>query len=196
MPHSTEDQQTASELIRRLVTEYGAKHWKRYAIAFVLMGIGAGATALTAYLMGTIINKAYVDRNFHAIVAIGLFVIVIFATRGAVTYGQSVILSRIGNSIIAENQRKLFDRLMHQNLGFFAKRHSSEFLHRMSTGANAATSVLNLLITSVGRDLLSLIGLVIVMVIQDPFMSLFAFVIAPPALIVVRKLVKRVRNVA
>jgi ATP-binding cassette subfamily B protein len=197
MPQSNvPDQQTASELIRRLVTEYGAKHWKKYAIAFVLMAIAAGGTALTAYLMGTIVNKAYVDRNFHAIVVIGIVTMVIFATRGAATYGQAVILSRIGNSIIAENQRKLFDRLMNQNLGFFGQRHSSEFLHRLSTGANAATGVLNLLITSVGRDLLSLIGLVAVMVIQDPLMSLFAFVIAPPALLVVRKLVKRIRNVA
>lgn len=196
MPQSKLDQQTAYELIRRLVTEYGAKHWKRYAIAFVLMAIGAGATALTAYLMGTIVNKAYVDRSFPAIVTIGVITIVIFSARGAATYGQAVILSRIGNNIIAENQRKLFDRLMNQNLGFFAQRHSSEFLHRLSTGANAATGVLNMLITAVGRDLLSLIGLVTVMVIQDPVMSLFAFVIAPPALLVVRKLVKRIRNVA
>lgn len=196
MSQSKLDQQTAYLLIRRLVVEYGAKHWKRYAFAFALMAVAAGGTAMTAYLMGTIVNKAYVDRSFPAIVAIGLFVIVIFATRGAATYGQAVILSRIGNSIIAENQRKLFDRLMNQSLGFFAARHSSEFLHRLSTGANAATGVLNMLITAVGRDLLSLIGLVTVMVIQDPFMSLFAFVIAPPALWMVRKLVKRIRNVA
>ncbi len=196
MPQSKLDQQTAYELIHRLVTEYGAKHWKRYAVAFALMAVAAGGTAATAYLMGTIVNKAYVDRSFHAIVVIGIITIVIFSTRGLATYGQAVILSRIGNSIIAENQRKLFDRLMNQNLGFFAQRHSSEFLHRLSTGANAATGVLNMLITAVGRDLLSLIGLVTVMVIQDPVMSLFAFVIAPPALWMVRKLVKRVRNVA
>src|SRR5690606_36380242 len=134
MPQSKLDQQTAYELIRRLVTEYGAKYWKRYAIAFALMAIGAGATALTAYLMGTIVNKAYVDRSFPAIVTIGIITILIFSARGAATYGQAVILSRIGNSIIAENQRKLFDRLMNQNLGFFAERHSSEFLHRLSTG--------------------------------------------------------------
>ena len=96
MPQSKLDQQTAYELIRRLVTEYGAKHWKRYAIAFALMAIGAGATALTAYLMGTIVNKAYVDRSFPAIVTIGIITILICSARGAATYGQAVILSRIG----------------------------------------------------------------------------------------------------
>ena len=190
------DTETAYQLIRRLVVEYGSKHWRQYAVAFVFMAISAGGTALIAYLMGTIVNKAYVDRSFHAIVVIGLFTIVIFCARGAATYFQAVILSRIGNSIIAENQKKLFDRLMQQNLGYFAERHSSEFLHRLSTGANSAAQVLNLLITAVGRDALSLIGLATVMVIQDPVMSLSAAVIAPPAMWMVRKLVRRVRAVA
>lgn len=195
-PYVLADTESSYKLIRRLVLEYGIKHWKRYAVAFVLMAVSAGGTALIAYLMGTIVNKAYVDRSFAAIVVIGLVTIAIFCTRGAATYFQAVILSRIGNSIIAENQRKLFDRLMNQNLGFFAERHSSEFLHRLATGANSATQVLNMLITAVGRDLLSLIGLATVMVIQDPVMSISAAVIAPPALWMVRKLVRRVRAVA
>lgn len=195
-PKAPADSESSYQLIRRLVSDYGAKHWKSYAVAFALMALSAGTTALIAYLMGTIVNKAYVDRSFQAIVIIGLITIVIFCARGLATYFQAVIMSRIGNAIIAENQRKLFDRLMNQNLGFFAERHSSEFLHRLSSGANAATQVLKLLVTSVGRDALSLIGLAAVMVIQDPVMSLSALIIAPPAMWMIRKLVKRIRMVA
>jgi ATP-binding cassette subfamily B protein len=195
-PYVLSDTETSYQLIRRLVAEYGVKHWKSYAAAFVFMAVSAAGTASIAYLMGTIVNKAYVDRSFHAIVVIGLFTIVIFCARGAATYFQAVILSRVGNAIIAENQRKLFDRLMQQNLGFFAERHSSEFLHRLSTGANSAMQVLNLLITAVGRDFLSLIGLAAVMVIQDPVMSISAAIIAPPAMWMIRKLVRRVKAVA
>lgn len=195
-PKAPADSESSYQLIRRLVSDYGAKHWKSYAVAFALMALSAGTTALIAYLMGTIVNKAYVDRSFQAIVIIGLITIVIFCARGLATYFQAVIMSRIGNAIIAENQRKLFDRLMNQNLGFFAERHSSEFLHRLSSGANAATQVLKLLVTSVGRDVLSLIGLAAVMVIQDPVMSLSALIIAPPAMWMIRKLVKRIRMVA
>jgi ATP-binding cassette subfamily B protein len=52
--------------------------------------------------------------------------------------------------------------------------------------------VINLLITSIGRDLLTLIGLVAVMVVKDPLMSFFSFVVAPPAFLVLRKLIRRV----
>ena len=43
---------------------------------------------------------------------------------------------------------------------------------------------------------MSLIGLSIVMVTQDPVMSLAGFVAAPPAIFFLRKLVRRVRNIA
>jgi subfamily B ATP-binding cassette protein MsbA len=90
----------------------------------------------------------------------------------------------------------VFAKLLNEGLGFFSDRHSTEFIMRLSAGAAAATQVLNLLITSVGRDLFSLIGLVIVMVVQDPYMSFFAFVVAPPAFFVLRKLIRRIYSIA
>lgn len=160
------------------------------------MAIGSAATALSTYMLGDVINAAYVDRNFNTILWFSLAVAAIFAIKGAATYGHLVILSRIGNAILANNQRKLFAKLMHENLDFFSSRHSSEFLTRMTMGAAAIAQVLHLLITSVGRDVLTLIGLVTVMVVQDPFLSLIALVVAPPAIFVLSKLVRRVKGLA
>jgi ATP-binding cassette, subfamily B, bacterial MsbA len=183
-------------LVRRLLLDEALRYWPRYAIAFLLMGITAAATALTAYLLGTMTNEAYVNHNFHGIVVIGVIAIGIFAVKGFATYGSAVMLSWIGNSIIAGNQRRLFDKLLQQNIGFFADRHSSEFIARLTTGAAAVSQVISLLITAIGRDLMSLIGLTIVMVMQDPIMALIGFVMAPPAFFVLRKLIRRVRNIA
>ena len=139
-------------------------------------------TALGAYLIGDVINAAYVDKNLTGIIVLALVTAIIFMIKGMATYGQALMLARIGNRIVAINQRRMFDALIQQNVGFFAERHSSEFLARLTTGAAAASQVINLLVTAIGRDLLSLIGLVAVMAIQDPIMSLFSFVVVPPAL--------------
>ena len=186
----------AFALIWRLLTEHGSHHWKRYTLAFLMMGVGAACTALSAYLIGEVINQAYIDRNFQAIAILGVVTVVLFTTKGAATYGQAVVLSRIGNRIVAENQRRMFAKLMHENLSFYANRHTSEFLARLTVGAASATQVLNLLITAIGRDLLSLIGLAAVMFIQDPMMSLVSFVVAPPALLILRTMIRRIRNIA
>jgi ATP-binding cassette subfamily B protein len=90
----------------------------------------------------------------------------------------------------------MFARLLQHNIAFFAERHSSEFIARLTTGAAAASQVLNLIVTSFGRDLLSLIGLATVMAVQDPIMSLFSVIVVPPAMLVLRKLIKRIKTIA
>jgi ATP-binding cassette, subfamily B, bacterial MsbA len=190
------DSYSTYALVRRLLVDEALAYWPRYAVAFLLMGVAAAGMALSAYLLGTMTNEAYVGRNFRGIVVIGLVAIVIFAAKGLATYGATVMLSKIGNRIVANNQRRMFDKLLRQNMDFFADRHSSEFIARLTTGANAVSQVINLLITAIGRDLMSVVGLTIVMVTQDPTMSLFGLVVVPPAFLVLRKLVRRVRGIA
>ena len=192
----TDDPYGAAILIRRLVVEQGAAYWRRYLVAFLLMAVSAGATAGSAWLLGEVINQAYVDKNVRGIAILSLVTIAVFMLKGAATYGHSVILSQISNSIIANNQRRLFSKLMNESVGFFSERHSSEFLARLTAGANSVTQVLSLLINAVGRDVLSLIALVAVMLTQDPYMALLGFLVAPPAMLVLRKLVKRIKGLA
>src|SRR5438132_7516613 len=168
----TDDPYGAAILIRRLIMEQGAAYWRRYLAAFVLMGVSAGATAGSALVLGQVINQAYVDKNIRGIVILSLVTVVLFMLKGAATYGHSVILSKISNAILANNQRRLFAKLMSESIGFFSERHSSEFLARLTSGANSVTHVLHLFINALGRDLLLLISMIGVIVVKDPVRSL------------------------
>lgn len=186
----------ALHVVRRLVAEQGVLHWRKYALAFGFMGMTAAATAVSTYLFGKVINKAYVDQDWSAIVWTTTSIAALLCIRAAGTYFSTVILSRISNAIVAYNQKRLFDRLMEQNVSYLSSQHSSEFLQRLTGGAVAITQVLNLCVTAIGRDLIGLVGLVAVMIWQDPILSVIVIFVAPGALLTIRKLTKRVRDVA
>ena len=182
-------------LIRRLFNEHALPQWKSYAAAFAMMAVVAASTALGAYLIGTVINQTYVDKNLPGVIAVGIIIAVIFIAKGLATYGQMLMMARIGNRIVAANQRRMFQSLIHQNVSFFAERHSAEFLSRLSFGATSASHVLNLIAGAIGRDFLSLVALATVMVVQDPVMSLVGLVVAPPAMLFLRKLIRRMQGI-
>jgi len=192
----TDDPYGAAILIRRLVAEQGLAYWRRYLLAFALMGVAAAATAAATYVLGQVINQAYVDKNVTGIAILSGVTVLLLFTKGIATYGQTVILSKISNAILANNQRRLFAKLMNESIGFFSDRHSSEFLTRLTSGAKSITDVLNLLINAIGRDLLTLIFLVAVMVGQDPWLSLIGLVVVPPAMLFLRKMIKRIKGLA
>jgi ATP-binding cassette, subfamily B, bacterial MsbA len=171
-------------------------HWRLYAGAFALMAIAAACTSVSAYLLGNIINEAYLNKDLNAIVWLGVAIVALFSIKGFASYGQTVMLARVSARIVANNQRAMFDKLLNEGLGFFNARHSTEFLARLAAGANSASAVINLMITAVGRDLFSVIGLGTVMVLKDPVLSLVSVIVMPPALIFIRKLIRRIHAIA
>ena len=190
------DEESSLWVIRRILAENFREYAPRYAISFVFMGLVAATTALTAWIMRDVINEIFVEKSLSGTFYVSAFIITIFTIKGLATYAQTVILSRIGNSIIAKTQNKIYDHILKQDSFFFQQYTSSDLITRISYNAQAVRDVLNMLVTSIGRDLFSLIGLTTVMIIQDPFMSFLAFFIAPPAIIGVTKLVKRARKIA
>src|SRR4051812_50186080 len=66
------DPNSVRSLVRRLLLEQALGQWRRYAAAFTLMAVAAGATALSAYLIGNVINAAYVDKNLPGIIVLAL----------------------------------------------------------------------------------------------------------------------------
>ncbi len=184
----------ARDLIPRLLATDGRQHAWGYARAFVCMAIVAGTTALAAYMMKHVVDRIFVDGNYAMVWILGGSLMGLFALKGLATYGQMVTLAKIGNRIIADYQRKIYNALLEQGVAYFSERHSTDFLNRMNTGANGARAVLDLVVTSIGRDILTLIGLVIVMAVQDPIMMIFGMVTMPPAVYFIRALSRRTRH--
>lgn len=191
-----EDPDGTVQTIKRLLSENIRAYIPRYLLAFVFMGLVAATTAASAWIMKDVINEVFINRDKTMIYVIAGVVIGIFTLKGAATYGQMVVLSRVGNAIVADLQKKLFKRLTEQDQAYFDRMSLPELAIRVNTGAGSARSVIDMLVLSLGRDVLTLIGLVFVMVVQDPLMSVLALVIMPPAVIGVSLLVKRVKTYA
>ena len=185
----------SNALLRRLLLDEGAKHWKGYVFAFAMMGLIALTTSLSAWIIGRIVDKIFVGRNLKAVWEITAAIVAIYTVKGIATYGQQVVLSRVANSIVADIQKRMFDQMLRMKVAYYSRGHSSVFIARQAFIAQSASSVLNLLITTFSRDALTIVGLVIVMVSQDPLLSLLALMFVPLAAVGVRKIGVRVRKI-
>ena len=190
------DRYGTASLLRRLLIEQGARHWRSYLATYVLMGVIAGCTALFTFMLGRVVNEMYFEQNFAVIAAVCLSAIAVFTVRGAAFYAQAVMLARIGNQINADTQKRMFDKLLQHNLAHFGEHHSSQYMAQVTYGCIGIAGILNLLICATGRDLFLLISLASVMVIQDPLLSLIGIALMPPAILMLRDLIKRVRVLA
>ncbi|MGX5842417.1 ABC transporter ATP-binding protein [Mesorhizobium sp. ArgA1] len=189
---STENQR----LIARLVRESFHEHKFGYAAAIASMLVVAAMTGASAWILREITNEFVIYKRLDRVNLIAGGVAAIFVFKGIANFVQAYFMSRVGNSIIADRQRKIYDRILAQGIEFYHSTSSSELITRMTNNAQAARNVLDLVVTSYVRDLVTMIVLVGVMVWQQPALSLICFVIGPVAIYGVNHILKRVRKIA
>jgi ATP-binding cassette subfamily B protein len=184
------------DLLKRLFREHGREYGPQYALAVVGMLIVAGMTSLSAYLMKYVIDSIFVNQSREALYILTGAIVVIFTTKGLAGYFSEVVLGRIGNRLVAQTQRRMFDHLLKVDVGFFQAHSSSDLITRISHNAAAVRDMLNMVSLTFGRDLFTIVGLIITMIVLDPVMTLIAFVGGPIAALTSRKLVERVKKAA
>ncbi|TPN36694.1 ABC transporter ATP-binding protein [Mesorhizobium sp. B2-3-3] len=189
---STENQR----LVARLLRESFRQHRAGYGAAILSMLLVAGMTAASAWILREITNEFVIDKRIERVNMIAVAVAAIFIVKGIANFVQAYFMSRVGNAIIAERQRKIYDRILAQGIEFYHSTSSSDLITRMTNNAQAARNVLDLIVTSYVRDLVTLVALVLVMIVQQPALSLICFVVGPLAIYGVNRILKRVRKFA
>jgi ATP-binding cassette subfamily B protein len=129
------------------------------------------------------------------IFCVSVGIILIYLVKGMSDYGSSVILNRIGNNIIARQQRRVGDHILNQSLAFFVHFPSSELLTRVSHAAQSARNVMNLLMTRV-QDVFTASALIITMFKLDWRLSCAALFILGPVSLVLGYIIRRVRSIS
>ena len=223
---------TNRNLISRVLRENFHLYISRYLVAFLLMGLAAAATGLSAFLMKYITavvfgspekllpspatlatagkfgqhwlgrasdyiatHVAFSSPGMLQIFYVAVAIVVVFFVKGMGQYGSNVILSKIGNNIVARQQQRVSNHILNQSLAFFIHFPSSDLITRVSRAASSARDVMNLLMMRV-QDVFTAVALLLTMFKLDWQLSFGALFIMAPVIIVLGKLIKRIRKIA
>lgn len=188
------DTDTITSVLKRIFAENARDHISGYLFAIFCLLAVAGTTAFTAWIMDSIINEAFVNRRADLVWLICAAIFAAFFIRGIATYGQSVALSKIGNNIVARYQKRLYSHLMTLSVGYLSESRSAHLAAQVSQNIGGIRDVMNLTVTTIARDLLTFIALVGVMIFKDPVLSIVIVFIAPPLVLGLRYIAKRLRQ--
>jgi len=185
---------TTIDLLKRLLRENGREYAPQYALVVVCMLLVAGMTSLSAYVLKYVIDTIFVHQDRAALVGITVGIVAIFVAKGFAAYFSEVVLGNIGNRLVAQTQKRMFDHMLKVDMAFFQQHTSSDLVTRMSYNANAVRDMLNMVSLNLGRDLFTIIGLVGTMIVLDPILSAIALIGGPVAALSSRKMVERIKK--
>ncbi len=183
-------------LVRRLAAGYVRPHLARIAAALVCMVVVAACTAAFTQLIKPIIDEIFVARNAAMLWPISVAALVVFVAKGLATYGQTVLMSVVGQRIVAELQFDLFKRLMGADLAFYHENSPGKLIARFINDISLLRNAVSSTLVGVGRDALTAAALVAVMFYEDWLLALVAFFAFPSAILPIVRIGRRMRKVS
>ena len=167
----------------------------RFLLAGVCMVLVAASTAALAWLMNPVVQDVFFAKRAELLWPVGLAVFATFAVKGLATYGQTLIMTRVGQTVVTDLQNRLFRHLLLMDLRFFAAHRTGTLLSRLTTDINMMRLAVSTALTGLGRESLSIVLLVGVMFYQDWLLASVAFVAFPATVIPISTLGRRLRKV-
>jgi ATP-binding cassette, subfamily B, bacterial MsbA len=181
-------------LVRRLFQNHIRRNLWPIAAALVAMAISALSTAALAYMVKVVLDTVFVEHDRGALPWVAAAVFTLFAARGLAVYAQTMLLSQISFRLIASLQTALFRHLIKSDLAFFHDHSPGRLLSSFTSDIGLLRVSVAATVTSCGRDLLTLIALVVVMFHQDWLFASVAFFLFPSAVIPIVRFGRRVRK--
>jgi len=180
-----------ARLVRESIRPY--VWWIAGAVFFML--IVSAVTGISAWLMEPVVDEIFIAKDKDALKWISTAVIVVFATKGLANYAQATMISRVGLKIIADSQNRLYAHLARMDLGFFHDNPTGTLIARFTVDIAMMRNVVSNALTSLGKDLMSLIALVSVMFYQNWELAIISLFVFPIAILPISRLGKRMRKV-
>ncbi len=160
------------------------------------MAIAAATTASLAKMLQPLFDDVFMARNETMLFQVATLVFVIFFLKGLSSFGESVSMIYVGQKIIADIQKRLFDHFINADLAYFHARSSGELVSRFTNDVNLMRSAVTTALTGMGKDTLSLFFLIGLMFYQDWFLATLAFFVFPVAILPIVKIGRKMRKVS
>lgn len=175
----TNDQYTSRTLMRRLWHDYLKSHTWWMLAALVLMVIEGSSLGVLSYMLQPMFDNVFVGGDADAIWWVGGIIFGLFFMRAITNVSQKTILTRIAQKTSTRMQIDLLDHLMRLDSVFFQKNPPGALMERVQGDTVVVQSVWSVIISGVGRDIVSLVVLLGVAVSIDWLWAAVAIIGAP-----------------
>src|SRR5512134_2180064 len=169
-------------------------YWRVFALGCLGMAVVALTEPVLPALMKPLIEGTFIDRDPVLIRWLPLGLVMLFAVRGAAAFVAGYALGWVGNRLVTDLRNAMFAKLLALPARFYDEQPAGGLISKLTFDVTQVTAAATSALTIVFRDSLAIVGLLAYLLWLNWKLTLFAFVMAPLIVAVVRVLSVRMRS--
>ena len=184
------------QILKRLFKDYTKKFLNKIFLAVFFSILVAISTSATAWLLDPAIEKIFLNKDQTLIIVIPILIIIAFSTKGISLYIAKTLMIKVAEEVKKKLQINMLSSFINADTEYIENRHSGKYISNINFDVNQITGMLSTSFLNFFKDGLTLVGLLVVMFIQNWILSLIALIMIPLASITAKRLGKRMAKVA
>ena len=180
----------------RLWKEYTERMKFKILLAIFYSLIVAGSTASIAWLLDPAIEKLFVERDQSLLIIIPVFIVIAFSMKGIFLYLSKTTMVTVGEDLKAIITADMAKKLITADTDYIDEKHTGKFISNLTFDTGLISNLISTTVLNLFKDSFTLIGLLIVMFLQNWKLSLIAIIMIPLAAIASKSLGKRIGKVS
>ena len=158
---------------------YIKPYLKRLGLAIICIIMAAAANLYLPWIIKDMIDKVLMDKDMMMLNLISVGIVVVFLVRGIFYYGQSYLVSYIGEKVIIDVREDMFCKFQRMPMAYFDKHQTGETMSYITNDVAAIQSALVTNLIEMVTEGSILIGSIVMMVTLDWKLSLLTLVVIP-----------------
>jgi len=171
-------------------------HIPKFILAMLCMLVVGASTSSLAFLVKPALDEIFFKRNMDQLIWIPVAVIIIYLMKGICSYSQTILMSFIGQRIVADLRYRLYKQIQLQSLAFFTKIPTGILMSRVTNDVGYIQGAVSEAVTSLLKDSFTLFGLIFVIFYRDWQLAIIAMFVFPLTIYPIAKFGQKMRNVA
>jgi ATP-binding cassette, subfamily B, bacterial MsbA len=171
-------------------------YWFRLVLAMICMAVVAAVTALMAYLVKPVLDDIFFKKNMGTLSLLPPFIVLLYIVKGGFGFGQSYLMSYVGQRIVANLREALYSHLQRLSLSYFDRTSTGLLMSRIINDVNLIQGAVSSAVTGILKDLFTIIGLVAVIFYRDWQLAALAILVLPIAVLPIVKFGRKLRRIS
>ncbi len=160
------------------------------------MILAAAGTSGSAYLVKPVLDKIFVNKDLHALHILPFLIILVYLMQGVGRYVQSYYFTYIGEDIIRRIRDRMLRTILGQDMQFFHNFRSGELVSRNINDIALIQEFVSTMIPEMGRQMLTALGLLGVVIYQSPKLAFLALVGFPLTIVPLVMIARRIKKLS
>lgn len=159
--------------------QYIRPYLKRLALAIVCIVVAAACNLYLPWIIKDMVDKVLAEKDMVMLYVICVSIVVVFLIRGIFYYGQSYLVSYIGQKVVIDVREVMFRKFQRMPMAYFDKHQTGETMSYITNDVAAIQSALVDQLIEMVTEGSILIGSIAMMIYLDWKLSLLTLVVIP-----------------